>query len=763
MRGPLRSGLPCRGSQIVCSALVLVSALFLAGCIATKSSNGGGVNQQTTVSVSPATATVSGGSTTTFTATVTGPSETAVTWSVNGVQNGNSALGTLTPGANSSGTTTAVYTAPATVPNPPTISITAAAVANGTTSTPSTVTITPSQVAVTVTPATANLNAGGQQQFTAKVTGASNTTVGWYVGGSLGGNSTVGTISTTGLYTAPSNLTQNATATITAQSQADTTKQGTATVNITGIAVTISPVPTSTIVPVPVPVSGTQEFSATVTGTSNTAVTNWQVTPVGSVNPPYGTIVSTGANTAVYTAPASVSAAPFTVAITAVSAANTASSGSILANVHVTVTVMPATDTIGQGANLLYTATVTGGPSGSQGVNWISSGGGGFVPVADTTGVPSNEGIYIAPPLSQGQSTQVATVTATSQFDSTQSGTATITVQETDPLGAVSGFQQYSGTCPTATEDSGNTSCYQMSVACDQVAPWTTYLKVNTPTQNPPLGTVIFATDGGGANLYDLEYTYGDTTVGDVVTDGYTAVQVSFGAPFDSGASPNGWLTGPGGVRRLACRFATVANWIYNNPTMLNSNTTTTAPLCGTGNGGGAGAIAYAVSEYGLNGANTLNGVNPNLKMIELTNGPVMTALDQGCICSTGANGPSGAPCNAAPAAMCYTQGATTIDAAYSQPTVCSGGNTINTLLLTSDSIYYQRGKGAVFPLPNTTVNQLFGSLDTGGDEPQGWQWNKVVLQTFPTASCRAGGMQGLPNDSLSAAQIATDIANLCK
>jgi hypothetical protein len=752
------------------SCLFVASIVFpLAGCIAHAPSSGGGGggggNQQTTVTVSPTTATVSGGSATTFTATVTGPQETAVTWYVNGVQNGSSTLGTLAPGTNTSGTTTAVYTAPATLPTPPTVSITAVSVANGTTSSASTVTLTASQVAVTVAPATANLSAGVQQQFTATVTGTTNTTVGWYVDNVLGGNSTVGTISTTGLYTAPSNVTTTATATVMAQSQADTTKQATATVTIAGIAVSVSPVPASTIVPLPVPVGGTQEFSATVTGTSNTGIASWQVNNVTGGTPTFGTIVSSGSNTAAYTAPASVNTAPFTVTITAVSSANAASSGSILANVHVTVNVTPATDTIGQSGNLLYTAVVNGAPSGSLGVNWsvTSANGGGFVPTADTTGIPSNQGIYIAPPLSQGVSTETATILATSQFDQTQSGTATTTVQLTDPLGTVSNFQPYAGTCPTAAEDNGNTACYSMTVSCDGIAPWTTYLKVNTPSLNPPTGTVIFSGDDGGANLYDTEYTNGSDVVGSVVTGGYTAVQVSFGAPFDNGANPYGWLTGPGGVRRLACRYATVADWIYHNPQMVNSNASSSAPMCATGNGAGAGAIAYAVSEYGMNGLNAASGVTSNFAMVELTSGPIFTAIDQGCICSTAATGPSGAPCNPAPTPMCYTVGMTTIDAAYSQPTVCSSGNTINTLLLTSDSIYYQRGKGAVFPLPNTTVNMLFGKLDSDAGEPQGWQWNRVLLQNTPTQSCQQNASHDMPNDPLSATQIGTDINAHCK
>jgi hypothetical protein len=772
--GPLRTFLSSAVSRLVLAAVLLP----LAGCIAHAPGSGGSSTGTTTVTVTPTSATVGGGSTTTFTATVTGPQETAVTWNVNGIQNGNSTIGTMTAGSSSGGTATAVYLAPTTVPTPNTVSVTAVSVApGGTTSSPSTVTITPSTVNVTVAPTTAAISAGGQQQFTATVTGTTNTTVGWYVDTIQGGNSTtgpgaVGIISPTGLYTAPASVNNTAQVTVMAEAQADTSKTATATVNITGTSISIAAVPATTSVPVQVPAGGTQEFQATVTGNTNTTVQNWTVTCPPTVTS-CGTIASTGSTTAVYTAPASVTTVPYTVTIVASPAADTSLTGQILANVHVTVSVTPATDTIGQGANLLYTATVNGAPTASTGVSWAvtSANGGAFVPIADTTGIPSNQGIYIAPSLSQGQTTLPATISAVSQFDSQQSGTTTVTVQETDPLGTVTGFQPFSGTCPTAAEDSNNASCYQMTVSCDQVAPWTTYLKVNTPSQNPPLGTVIFATDGGGTNLYDTEYTYGSTTVGDLVTDGYTTAQVSFGGPpFDNGANPNGWLTGPGGVRRLACRFATVANWIYNNPQMLNSNATSTAPLCATGNGAGGGAIAFAVSEYGLNGLNASNGVNANLKMVELTSGPNLTALAQGCFCSPVTLGPPGAPCNqdqglgpSAQQPMCYTGGQTTIDAAYSQPTVCSGGNANNTLLLTSDSIYYQPGKSAVFPLTNTTVSQRFGALDLGAGEPQGWQWNKGVSLTTPVQACEASGSQPLANDLTSATDIANDIKSMCK
>src|SRR5574337_1160596 len=85
----------------------------------------------------------------------------------------------------------------------------------------------PPGITVTVTPNPVNVPAGSPRQFTATVTGTANTAVTWQVNGVVGGNSTVGTISPTGLYTAPASPpSPSATVTITAVSQADTTKSG---------------------------------------------------------------------------------------------------------------------------------------------------------------------------------------------------------------------------------------------------------------------------------------------------------------------------------------------------------------------------------------------------------------------------------------------------------------------------------------------------------------------------------------------------------
>src|SRR6266576_2227221 len=176
------------------------------------------------VTISPVSATVGVGGTQQFTATVENTSNTAVTWQVSGVTGGNATVGTIS----SSG----LYTAPAVVPNPATV--TAVSQADPTKSGSAQVTITPAAVVrVTISPVSATVGAGGTQQFTATVQNTSNTAVTWQVSGVTGGNATVGTISSSGLYTAPAVVPNPATVTVTAVSQADPTKSASAQVTIT--------------------------------------------------------------------------------------------------------------------------------------------------------------------------------------------------------------------------------------------------------------------------------------------------------------------------------------------------------------------------------------------------------------------------------------------------------------------------------------------------------------------------------------------------
>jgi uncharacterized protein (DUF1800 family) len=104
------------------------------------------------VQVTPATATLHGGTHQFFTATVTGSTNQSVTWSVNNVPNGNSAVGNISSGGD--------YAAPPTLPKPSTVTITATSVADATKSGSSTVTLqNPIPVLTSVTPNSIGLGA----------------------------------------------------------------------------------------------------------------------------------------------------------------------------------------------------------------------------------------------------------------------------------------------------------------------------------------------------------------------------------------------------------------------------------------------------------------------------------------------------------------------------------------------------------------------------------------------------------------------------
>ncbi len=122
----------------------------------------------------------------------------------------------------------------------------------------------PPTVSVTISPATASVPAGATQQFTAAVTGSSNTMVTWSVNGTTGGSAAGGTISTSGLYTAPNTAPSPSSVTVTATSQADTTKSASANVTIT-----TPPLSLSSLSPI-VAMQNGGAFTLTVNGTGFT-------------------------------------------------------------------------------------------------------------------------------------------------------------------------------------------------------------------------------------------------------------------------------------------------------------------------------------------------------------------------------------------------------------------------------------------------------------------------------------------------------------
>jgi hypothetical protein len=207
----------------------LLILVFTAGCGGGSTGSSTTTPQSIAVSVTPPTATVQVAGTQTFSAAVANTSNIAVTWQVNGVAGGDTPHGKID--------TTGIYTAPAAPPCPATVTVTAVAAADGTKSAAATVTITGSTPAgtasVSISPLRAALTTGQSQAFTATVTGNAVTCVNWEVDSIPGGNSAVGTVSATGVYSPP---TAAGAHTVVARSVADTTATASASVFITDLA-----------------------------------------------------------------------------------------------------------------------------------------------------------------------------------------------------------------------------------------------------------------------------------------------------------------------------------------------------------------------------------------------------------------------------------------------------------------------------------------------------------------------------------------------
>ncbi len=118
------------------SAVLIV---FLSGCtgLGTKRSSDGSPtlpdSGSASVTVTPATATIRVGANESFAASVSGTTNTSVTWSVNSVAGGNATTGTIDANG--------MYTAPASLPTPNTVTITATSAADATEKGNSTVTL----------------------------------------------------------------------------------------------------------------------------------------------------------------------------------------------------------------------------------------------------------------------------------------------------------------------------------------------------------------------------------------------------------------------------------------------------------------------------------------------------------------------------------------------------------------------------------------------------------------------------------------------
>jgi uncharacterized protein (DUF1800 family) len=269
---------------------------------------------------------------------------------------------------------------------------------------------------IIVTPGTATLPGLTTQQFSAKTNDGSKPTLSWTINGIAGGNPTIGTISSTGLYTAPEFPPAPNTIKVSATDTVDTSKTGSSAVTLDNpipVLTAISPVVIS-VGPFTLSLTG-QYFvpGATVflgsTALATTVVSSTQLTATGTAtNAEVGNVNITVQNPA--------PGANASKAITA----QIKGSG-------INVQVTPATGTLRAGTQQVFAATVTG--TSNTGVTWSINGIAGG---NDTVGTIVGNGNYLAPNILPKANT--ITVTATSVADTTATGNATMTLGNPVPI-----------------------------------------------------------------------------------------------------------------------------------------------------------------------------------------------------------------------------------------------------------------------------------------------------------------------------------------
>ena len=269
-----------------------------------------------------------------------------------------------------------------------------------------------------VSPASATLRGSDTQSFSAAEGGATTTpAVTWSVNGVAGGNASLGTITAAGLYSAPEFPGAVTDLTITAAETADSTKTASSAVTLD------NPIPqVTTIAPASMPVGA---FTLTVNGAHFAAgakvlfgSTMLNTTRVSSTK-----LTATGTAT---------SAQVGNVAVTVKNPdPGTISSASVMAKVTgasaISVSISPATATVGLSGTLVFVASVTG--TSNSAVTWTLNNNGFGSP---TIGYTNTVGGYSPPGAVPNPNT--VTITATSVADPTKKASGTITVVNPKPV-----------------------------------------------------------------------------------------------------------------------------------------------------------------------------------------------------------------------------------------------------------------------------------------------------------------------------------------
>jgi hypothetical protein len=299
----------------------------------------------------------------------------------------------------------------------------------------------------------------------------------------------------------------------------------------------------------------------------------------------------------------------------------------------------------------------------------------------------------------------------------TPTPTETPTPRDPRPLGAVTVL---------ATPSAPNNE-YSVRVVCPEVgAPESVLLMVDEPTQLPLRGTIVFATGFTGKFYWQSYAAEAPRVLDELRAAGFRTVQMKWVDTWF-----NGSLVSYEGHSRLACRPATVVQWVHDNLYAPGPDTA----FCATGHSNGAGQMAYVLAHYGLADL---------FSVVVLDGGPNWTRIDPGCIQDDPAY-----------------QSLWLNDLGRSQIDWAFGFFQSNGPCFFMDAGFrdeFQEASVGVlnyqYVYPNTTVSFLFGQLDASVAAAQGRLFHDRLVDAgspFVTLNIIPGGGHEAANTSLGA------------
>ncbi len=309
-----------------------------------------------------------------------------------------------------------------------------------------------------------------------------------------------------------------------------------------------------------------------------------------------------------------------------------------------------------------------------------------------------------------------------------------------DPLGTATATAVPLAMCNGAAGITAS-RCLRVTVACPGIANMDALVKVIDPV-GTATGTILFGTGGGGSGFYEL---FGAEAVTRILQplgqQGFRLVERSWLQ------QPDGWLTGPGGTRALACRYATLLDWVA---TTLHTG----GGLCATGNSGGSSEIAYAMAHYGMG------------RVLDLgvpTAGPPMGRIDLGCLGTAQAPGWATEcaglrTCGGGGACQYVGQPQRLFDGTYGGGTHCQDRDPTYADVWRHDSVL---ATDAVLDYPATAMRFVYGDADCSEAVPLGRLYAEAITSDAATVIV-PGAPHAVPSVAAGAIAIHDLLAGEC-